>query len=186
MRRPERTRDLAVGTLSAGFALAVLLVWIPADVDTAVIDVWRRVTRIGDAMLPTAAAAGILVSGIAIALRAFAGRASWPHSRIDLAFVGCVAATLAVGLGLMIWTGPLCVWIWTGGEGAYGPLRDDAPWKYLGFLAGGTFLTFSLTSFVGHRPSWRALSVAAASALVIAAIYDLPFDDLLLPPNGDF
>jgi len=56
--------DLALGlgcALAGGVALAV---WIPADVDTGVIDVWRRQVNIGDAMMPTVAAAGLTLAGL--------------------------------------------------------------------------------------------------------------------------
>ena len=74
----------------------------------------------------------------------------------------------------------------TGGETPYRVLRATAPWKYLGFALGGTVMTFGLIALSQHRPSWRLAALAFVATLVIALLYDLPFDNLLLPPNGDF
>ena len=59
-------RNLAVALTGCGFALLALAVWIPLDVDTGVIDVWRRNVRIGDAMLPVFSAAGMALAGAVI------------------------------------------------------------------------------------------------------------------------
>ena len=90
------------------------------------------------------------------------------------------------GLALMLLTGPILAWIVTGGETPYRVLRATAPWKYLGFALGGTVMTFGLIALSQHRPSWRLAALAFVATLVIALLYDLPFDNLLLPPNGDF
>ena len=74
-----------------------------------------------------------------------------------------------------------------GPEGAeYRPLRDTAPWKYLGFGLAGTLLVTSLIAFVERRFRWQMLIVGLGSTVVLAMVYDLPFDDLLLLPNGNF
>ena len=86
----------------------------------------------------------------------------------------------------MLLTGPILAWIVTGGETPYRVLRATAPWKYLGFALGGTVMTFGLIALSQHRPSWRLAALAFVATLVIALLYDLPFDNLLLPPNGDF
>jgi len=89
-------------------------------------------------------------------------------------------------MALMLLTGPILAWIVTGGETPYRVLRATAPWKYLGFALGGTVMTFGLIALSQHRPSWRLAALAFVATLVIALLYDLPFDNLLLPPNGDF
>ena len=35
------------------------------------------------------------------------------------------------------------------------------------------------------RPVWRLVLIGAVATMAIALAYDLPFDTLLLPPNGD-
>ena len=46
-------------------------------------------------------------------------------------------------------------------------------------------MIFCMISFVEQRITWRALWVALAAVIGIIVLYDLPFDDVLLPPNGD-
>ena len=194
-------RNLAVALTGCGFALLALAVWIPLDVDTGVIDVWRRNVRIGDAMLPVFSAAGMALAGAVIGVRSLLRDAEPAAGRIDPRFLAWLAATLAAGLALMLLTlpfgmmacmalmlltGPILAWIVTGGETPYRVLRATAPWKYLGFALGGTVMTFGLIALSQHRPSWRLAALAFVATLVIALLYDLPFDNLLLPPNGDF
>ncbi len=70
-------------------------------------------------------------------------------------------------------------------ESGYRPLRDTIPWKYIGFIAGGTCLVAGLKALVEGRVTMRGVVIGLAACLVLIALYDLPFDDLLLPPNGD-
>ena len=84
----------------------------------------------------------------------------------------------------MRWAGPMAVALFADGSG-YRALRDTAPWKLIGFITGGTFLVVSLMTLVDGRPTWRGVLIGLAAVLAMIAIYDLPFDDLLLPPNGD-
>lgn len=179
-------RNLAVALTGCGFALLALAVWIPLDVDTGVIDVWRRNVRIGDAMLPVFSAAGMALAGAVIGVRSLLRDAEPAAGRIDPRFLAWLAARVAAGLALMLLTGPILAWIVTGGETPYRVLRATAPWKYLGFALGGTVMTFGLIALSQHRPSWRLAALAFVATLVIALLYDLPFDNLLLPPNGDF
>lgn len=67
----------------------------------------------------------------------------------------------------------------------YRVLRDERPWKYIGFILGGGGMIFGLMSLAEGRISLRRLILALLIAAALALIYDLPFEDLLLPPNGD-
>ena len=69
--------------------------------------------------------------------------------------------------------------------GEYRLLRDTAPWKYLGFVVGGTFMIFTLMSLADGRLRLMRLAMALLVTVIMALLYDLPFDDLQLPPNGD-
>ncbi|MDB6176222.1 hypothetical protein PAF17_01735 [Paracoccus sp. Z330] len=182
---PRRV-DLAFGLLGLCLGLATLFVWIPADIDTGVIDTWRRVTRIGDSMLPAFATIGVLLSCLGITVKALTSRANptWPPLHGSVLCV--VAAILAVSIGLMMVTGPILAWVILGPDHPYRALRDDLPWKYTGFLTGGTFLVVALQALATRRIHWRMIGLAFLSTFVIAMIYGLPFEDLLLPPNGDF
>ena len=67
----------------------------------------------------------------------------------------------------------------------YRPLRDTLPWKFSGFLAGGSVLIWALSAYADQQWSWRRLGIGFLIALIIGAAFDLPFEDLILPPNGD-
>jgi len=60
-----------------------------------------------------------------------------------------------------------------------------APWKYLGYLLGGTLLIAGVVAWIERGVRWRSVVLAFGVVLALAMLYDLPFDDLLLPPNGD-
>ena len=51
--------------------------------------------------------------------------------------------------------------------------------------AGGTVMVAGLIAVVEQRLTAAALAAALLSAAALAVFYDVPFDDLLLPPNGD-
>ena len=88
----------------------------------------------------------------------------------------------------MLFVGPLAVLVFSllsGAEQEYRLLRDTVPWKYLGFIAGGTLAVTTTVSLLEGRFTLRALLVGLVAVAAMIAIYDLPFDDLLLPPNGD-
>jgi len=46
-------------------------------------------------------------------------------------------------------------------------------------------MVFALIALTERRCTWRAALIAAVAPALIALCYDAPFDDLLLPPNGD-
>ena len=99
-----------------------------------------------------------------------------------------MAVVLVLGLVLMVFTGPVVVESINGlgGEiGTYRQLRDTVPYKYLGFAAGGFVLVFGAIRVVENRFSMAAAGVAIGAVVVLGFIYDVPFDNLLLPPNGD-
>ncbi len=54
-----------------------------------------------------------------------------------------------------------------------------------GFGFGGFGMVAALVAYVEGRFSWRATAAGCVAVLLIIAIYDLPFEDLILPPNGD-
>ena len=57
--------SLGVAAVVAAFALATLIFWIPADIESGVIETFRRRVIIGDALAPTVAAVGMLaVAGL--------------------------------------------------------------------------------------------------------------------------
>ena len=182
--------SLGAAAVFAAFALLTLGVWIPADVETGAVETFRRRIVIGDAMAPTAVAVGMIVTAVLLAVSTVLGRrreeaAPDRHSAL---FVVRLAAVIAAGLVLMSHTGPLVVDAINGLGGAIGSyreLRDTVPYKYLGYLIGGAVLVGGTIAVVEQRLTRGAAFAGIFAAVVLAALYDLPFDDLLLPPNGD-
>ena len=174
--------DRRLALLCIALAIVAGSVWLPADIDTGLIEKVRRQVRIGDAAMPTLALAVILL-GSTLALISPDPEAPdlrWRH----ITFLTALLATVAISFALMRWLGPVAAMI-GGAEGEYRNLRDTVPWKYIGFVAGGTFLVTGLKAFVDGRPTLKGVTIGFCACLALIAIYDLPFDDLLLPPNGD-
>ena len=187
--------SLVLGLLFTVFALVTLLVWIPLDIETGVTETLRRRVEIGDAMAPTVITVGILIASIWLCLHSlFRLRAGHEPQDIgilsleNLWFMMAMLAVFVMGFALIQWTGPVVVKLInvTGADiGSYRQLRDTVPYKYAGFIVGGSAIIFGIISLVERRMSWRLAGVSIGAALVIAALFDLPFEDLLLPPNGD-
>jgi hypothetical protein len=90
-----------------------------------------------------------------------------------------------VSLAVMYWLGPLAVSIFEG-DSSYRAMRDTVPYKYLGYLFGGSFLMLGLISLVEGSIRLRRLAISLAAVVLLIVIFDVPFDSLLLPPNGDW
>lgn len=179
MRNLPATTALGLGCIA--FALILAFIWIPLDTETWLVERKRGRYIVGDSLAPTMAAGFILMAGVMLLFE----RSSYDPrpTRQNLAFIGAVSIFGIVGILLMRWAGPVAASLVAAEE--YRLLRDTAPWKYTGFAIGGGMMVFCIVSFVEQRVSWRALWVALASVIGIIILYDLPFDDVLLPPNGD-
>lgn len=183
-------RSLGIAAAIAAFALLTLGIWIPADVESGVVETFRRRTVIGDALAPTAVAIGMAGAAALLVVSEFLNpRGSGATlDRHSLAFVARFAAVIAVGLASMTHTGPLVVDAINalgGAIGTYRELRDTVPYKYLGYLLGGTVLVGGAIAVVEQRLTRGGALAGIAAAAALTVLYDLPFDDLLLPPNGD-
>ena len=163
-------------------SIVVLIAWIPNDIETGLIEKMRRQVRIGDMMLPVVALGFVIVGSLMTLARP---QMDTPRlSQANVIFLAKLIGAMAIGLLLMRWVGPIAVEIFTA-DGEYRVLRDERPWKYLGFVVGGTGLVMGLMALMEGRLSWRGVVVGLCAVVALIAIYDLPFDDLLLPPNGD-
>lgn len=177
--------DRANLILGIGFAFAALviaLVWVPVDTTTGLVEKVRRQIIIGDALAPTTAAGFLLLGGVLVAFFERAENARRLSGR-NLVFLVLLLANLAIAFSVMRWLGPALATLLT--EEGYRPLRDTAPWKHIGFLVGGSMLIAGLIGLVEGRLTLRGALIGLAAAIALIAIFDLPFDDLLLPPNGD-
>lgn len=181
-------KDHWIGLLFVVFALGLVLVWIPNDTDTGLVEKIRRQVLIGDALAPAVAGGFLLLGGLGLLLSGPDTGQGSPVDLIAMRFAALLFAVFFLSFLLMQVTGPAAVWAVntvTGADLEYRLLRDTAPWKYLGFAAGGTTAVTAAVSLVERRLTWRAVITGAVAVAAMIAVYDLPFDDLLLPPNGD-
>ena len=98
-----------------------------------------------------------------------------------MALIGVLAFSFAI----MRWAGPLAHQLFGAEDQTYRMLRDTAPWKFIGFFIGGAGLITALISTIERRLSWRAALISALATAALILVYDVPFDVLILPPNGD-
>ena len=183
------SKDRKLGVFCLLFAVLVVFAWVPLDVDSGYIERVRRQVVIGDALAPTVAGLFLMLGGLGLLVFGAA-----PHGgdtstdRVALGFAGKLFAVYALSFVVMLYVGPALVWtsnLVTGAEQEYRLLRDTVPWKYAGFAVGGTLAITVTVSLLERRFSLRALLVGLIAVAAMIAVYDLPFDDLLLPPNGD-
>ena len=180
--------SVILGLGVSAFALVLILVWVPLDTTTSITLRVRRQYVIGDALAPTLAGVFLLIGGILLLLferhPSTEDRVGAPRIR----FVLCVTGILAISFLLMRFAGPAAVWLansLTGGELVYRNLRATAPWMYIGYFLGCAFAVTGIGALTERRVRPRHLIVGVLAAVALIALYDLPFDDLLLPPNGD-
>ncbi|HJO86983.1 MAG TPA: hypothetical protein QF359_08485 [Rhodospirillales bacterium] len=192
MQNEKWTVGLAVFLVIA--AAATLFIWIPNDIETGVVETFRRRVTIGDAMAPTMVAAALLVVSILMGVTAYFGGRQQKHAakagldKQSFTFLLRLTIAVGLGLGLMVYTGPVIVDIINsfGGEiGTYRHLKAAFPYKYLGYVLGGFFMVFGLIRVVENRFSASAAWASIIAVLVLTILYDVPFENLLLPPNGD-
>jgi len=161
------------------FAVVLIFVWAPLDTDTGIVEKVRRKFVIGDALGPTVAGAVIALGAMLVMLRPTEGNAL---TKKYVFWMLGLFALFAVSLLLMRYAGPFAA---SFTETGYRPLRATPPWNYVGFLLGGTVMIGGLTGLASRRLSIRDFIIGFVAALTIALLYDLPFEDLILPPNGD-
>lgn len=176
------TQDAALGALVLVLGLFIVFVWAPLDSETGIAEKVRGRWAIGDALAPTVAGALLIASGAGLLAGVLRTAAPAALDLRNLGFLAAVIGCMGASLSVMWLAGPVVAALTVGD---YRPLRDEAPWKYIGFVLGGGLTIFSLIALVERRLSLARLALALAVALALALIYDLPFEDLLLPPNGD-
>ncbi len=175
------TKNRWLGLFFIGFALLLIFAWVPLDTASGYIEKQRRQVLLGDALAPTVA--GVLILLAAILLMFERGNEQDGLTRDNLVYVIIIVAIVTTSFAIMRYSGPLLAGILT--ETGYRPLRATPPWHYTGFVLGGCFLIFALISFVERRIRWQSFFLALVAVGLITAFYDLPFKNLLLPPNGD-
>ena len=181
-------QEQMIGILSILFCLLLLFVWIPFDIDSGIAAKVRGRSKIGDAMAPTIAAVILGVGGLSLL---FSSKENENSERIEwsnIVFILGISALILTTCFIMAVFGPLIVSLsqqFITDLPDYRSLRSSIPWKYLGLLAGGSFMLVLFFVITGYGSWQRRIIVAFLATLALAMAYDLPFDDLLLPPNGD-
>lgn len=193
----SRNWNIGVALVFLAFSAFALLWWIPTDVESGVLLKERRSIVIGDAMAPTMTALGMLIiSGALLIGSFFQTPVSKPDDLIErsigittenFANMAALLTILAASLACMVWAGPLTVMaMQTVGFDvpSYRLLTDTPPYKYIGFSLGGIVLVYGLISWITAQMGLRAWLTALGAVAVLIFVYDVPFDTLLLPPNG--
>lgn len=174
--------DFYLGLIGLAVGCLIIFVWIPLDVETGIVEKVRGRVAIGDSMAPTLAAFILILGGVLSMIQSFRA-----PGRIDLSvnsfkYLLLLLIMLSISMAVIRWAGPLAADILSAD---YRSLRDTIPWKYIGFFMGGGFMVFGLISIMEHRMRWQMLVLAVVAVTVMMLLYDLPFDNLQLPPNGD-
>ena len=170
------------------FAIVVLGVWIPNDVETGLLEKMRRHGVIGDSLAPTLAAGFVLIGAVLILLFETQDEAQFTMVSAQFVFFLKLFIVILVALSVMRHLGPILVNTYVAISGLdleYRLLRDMIGIKHIGFLIGGVIMVGGMITVVEGRLSRRALIIGLIWSLVLILVYDLPFEDLLLPPNGD-
>jgi hypothetical protein len=173
-----------LGLIVITLAIFALLVWVPNDTVSGYMVSKRGRISIGDAMAPALAFGLMAFSGVLIFWEARRGDSPRAPDMRGPAFLGVMLGICLAALTVMIWAGPLAVALLAPDE-TYRNLRDTMPWKHIGFALGGTGLVTALITLVEKRFSRTGLLIGLATVVVLIGVFDLAFDDLLLPPNGD-
>lgn len=163
------------------FAVLLIFVWVPLDTDTGIAEKVRRKWTIGDALAPTVA--GVILLFGSFFLLVVPGSDSTSLTRNNLKWCGLLFGLFVISTLIMRYAGPAIAAALT--EEGYRPLRATIPWKYIGYMSGGTILVGGLAGLVRQKLRLSDWLIAFFAAVLIALAYDLPFDDLLLPPNAD-
>lgn len=187
MSAPSRS-NLYLGLLCIAFAAVLIFVWIPLDTDSGIVEKVRGRLNIGDALAPTVAAGFILVGGLLLLIFERNTEDQPTLTKSHFTFFLSSSAIIIVGFGIMRYAGPAVVEIsnlFRTEPTEYRLLRATPGWKHIGYVLGGVTIVSGIVAIVEHKMSRRALLTGIVAVIVLIAVFDLPFEDLLLPPNGD-
>jgi uncharacterized membrane protein YdcZ (DUF606 family) len=181
-------QDVVLGFLLIAAGVLAIVLWVPADTGTGIIEKVRGKYRAGDALAPTVAFVILIISGILLILESRVSTEIHRISRRHLKFALISFFVFVMSIALMRWSGPLALFLSqysSDNQLQYRELRDTAPWKYIGFLLGGSVLVGAFISLASRQQRLTYYLIGLIASAMMIALYDLPFDNLLLPPNGD-
>jgi len=186
---PEISRsNLLLGLCCVVFALVVALVWVPMDINTGIIERVRGRYSIGDALAPTVAAGFILLGGLMLLFVERTASNQVSLNRDQFKFITAMILVVVAGVVIMRYAGPGAAAVYnlfSGEPVEYRLLRATAGWRHIGFVLGGVVMITGMVTVVEHGFSKRALWTGILAVAIMIVIFDLPFEDLQLPPNGD-
>ena len=181
--------NVVLALAAAVAALLAVFVWIPLDTSSGFVERVRGRAAIGDALAPTLACLFVLLGAAAVLTserrREDECKGLGPG---NLAYLVVAVGLTLFSLAIMRYAGPLVVWLSnfvTGEEETYRELRAAAPWKWIGYLLGGATLVSGFIAMTERRLTLRAVAIGFAVSIMFVIVVDLPFDSLVLPPNGD-
>ncbi len=180
--------NLYIGLVFFGLALFAIFVWIPLDTETGLTEKARRRILIGDALAPTVACVFVVLGGLLLIFRERKASGQPTLTQAHLWFLGRIVGVIVLGILVMRYTGPLLAEVtnlFRAEPIEYRLLRATPGWKHIGFVFGGMVVVSGMISIVERKFTRRAALTSLVAVLVMIAIFDLPFEDLLLPPNGD-
>lgn len=189
-----RKYELILAVVCLAFALIAVLVWIPQDTETGMIEKFRRQTSMGDAFVPILA--GVLMAicaAIQFVISFFrTDKIDTEVAPIDgttVAFMLQLSVITILSLALMYWAGPIAVELFAQpdeGTVTYRQMRSNYPYKLIGFVLGGFCLVFLISSMIEGKFLPSRILMGVISVAILIAVFDLPLDTVLLPPNGDW
>lgn len=186
--------DIGFGVVVLAFSLISLLVWFPNDIRGGFI-VTNQVGKPepGDAFFPVLLA-GLMgtLAACQILFAVFRPRAEAQGSRItadNIRFLAGFCLTVAVGLAIMYWLGPLAVAALNDlgvMDKTYKQLTDAYPYKLIGYVVGGFVMTLALIARAEGRI--RPIGVVTVILVIAALIFilDILLYNIQLPPNADY
>ena len=180
--------NLYLGLICVVVALVLIFIWIPLDTKTGIVEQSRGKFIIGDALAPTVAAGFVLLGGLVLSVFERSADAQPDLRKDQITFVAMLSAVVIVSIGIMRFAGPAAAEftnMFRNEPIEYRLLRATPGWKHIGFILGGVTMVSGIVAIVENRLSSRAVLTGIVAVLVLIAVFDLPFEDLLLPPNGD-
>ena len=180
--------NLIIGLCVWVFALVLILVWIPLDTSTGLVEKVRGRTNIGDSLAPTIAAFFLFFGAVLLIISERNSKLQPAIGRTELTFMFRLMSAIIIGILVMRYTGPALVAFVNvfGGEPLeYRLLRTTPGWKHVGFIFGGIIMVTGVISVVERKFTTRAVMTGICAVIVLLLVFDLPFEDLQLPPNGD-
>lgn len=187
----QKKWEVGIGAVGFLFAMIALVFWFPNDIKGNFMEVTRAgVQEPGDAFFPILLASLIgffsLIQLITGAVRSsFDRKASGYISARNVVYLTILSSIVLTSLALMYWTGPIVVEILAVAEN-YRQVIDTRPYKYIGYITGGFFMTFSLITWAEGQIRKRNAIVSALLLLLLISVFDLALNNIQLPPNADF